>query len=107
MATLHFIEMCSKVDLFFMISGNFYLCLLAMRVVKEINDKACKITVFSWNGKFLIKLEQGMFEQTYKVSELDVFEQQFDEILNKTFMDEALKRFEGMEKSLGKSISAL
>ena len=63
--------------------------------------------MFSWNGKFLIKLEQGMFEQTYKVSELDVFEQQFDEILNKTFMDEALKRFEGMEKSLGKSISAL
>ena len=43
MATLHFIEMCSKVDLFFMISGNFYLCLLAMRVVKEINDKACKL----------------------------------------------------------------
>ena len=99
--------MCSKVALFFMISGNFYLCLLVMRVVKEINDRACKITVFSWNGKYLIKLEQGMFEQTYKVSEFDVLEQEIDEILTDTFIDEALKRFEEMAKSLGKSISAL
>lgn len=78
-----------------------------MRVVKEINDKACKITVFSWNGKFLIKLEQGMLEQTYKVSELDVLEQEIDNILNQTFIDEALRRFEDMAKSLGKSISTL
>ncbi len=78
-----------------------------MRVVKEINDRACKITVFSWNGKYLIKLEQGMFEQTYKVSEFDVLEQEIDDILTDTFIDEALKRFEEMAKSLGKSISAL
>ena len=55
----------------------------------------------------MIKLEQGMFEQTYKVSEFDVLEQEIDEILTDTFIDEALIRFEEMAKSLGKSISAL
>ena len=45
-----------------------------MRVVKEIPHSACKITVFSWNQKYLIKLEQGDFEQTFKVSEFDVLE---------------------------------
>ncbi len=75
-----------------------------MRVVKEIQNSKCKITVFSWNGKFLIKLENGGFEQTYKVSELDVLEQELDEILNETFITEAIERFDDMAKSLRKAI---
>lgn len=71
-----------------------------MRVVKEIPNPNCKITVFSWNQKYLIKLESGPFEQTYKVSELDVLEQELDEILNEKFIAEALKRFSGMQDSL-------
>ena len=71
-----------------------------MRVVKEIFDKPCKVTVFSWNGKFLIKLEYGPFEQTFKVSELDVFEEELDDILNEDFLKEAMNRFEDMGKSL-------
>ena len=63
-----------------------------MRVVKEIPNSNCKITVFSWNGKFLIKLENGGFEQTFKVSELDVLEQELDEILNETFITEGWRR---------------
>ena len=43
-----------------------------MRVVAEIPHSSCKITIFSWNGKYLIKFEQGPLEQTYKIRELDV-----------------------------------
>tara|TARA_A100000171_G_C2131791_1_gene147250 strand:+ start:471 stop:701 length:231 start_codon:yes stop_codon:yes gene_type:complete len=75
-----------------------------VRVVKEISNSKCKITVFSWNGKFLIKLENGGFEQTFKVSELDVLEQELDEILNETFISEAIERFDDMAKSLRKAI---
>ncbi|WP_339695734.1 hypothetical protein [uncultured Roseivirga sp.] len=75
-----------------------------MRVVKEIPNSNCKITVFSWNGKFLIKLENGGFEQTFKVSELDVLEQELDEILNETFITEAIERFDDMAKSLRKAM---
>lgn len=75
-----------------------------MRVVKEIPNSRCKITIYSWNGKFLIKLEDGSFEQTFKVSELDVLEQELDEILNETFINEAIDRFGDMAKSLRKAI---
>lgn len=73
---------------------------LNMRVVKEYFDKPCKVTVFSWNGKFIIKLESGPFEQTFKVSELDYLEEEIDEILNETFLDEAMERFQQMGMSL-------
>jgi hypothetical protein len=46
-----------------------------MRVVKELSVGSIRITVFSWNNKYLIKYEQGMVEQTYKVSELDILEE--------------------------------
>ena len=71
-----------------------------MRIVKEITGRPCKITVFSWNGKYLIKLESGPFEQTFKVSEMDVIEEELDDILSDTFLNEALKRFDDMSQSL-------
>ncbi len=72
-----------------------------MRVVAEIPHHACKITVFSWNSKYIIKLEQGPLEQTYKISELDVAgEEDIKNILQGKFMEEALIRFKEMEQSL-------
>lgn len=75
-----------------------------MRIVKEIPNPQCKITVFSWNQKYLIKLEAGPFEQTFKVSELDILEQELEEILNPEFITAALKRFDDMRVSLQKSM---
>lgn len=71
-----------------------------MRVVKEITGKPYKITVFSWNGKYLIKLEDGPFEQTFKVSEFDFLEEELDDILNDVFLDAATARFKDMAQSL-------
>ena len=71
-----------------------------MRVVKEYLDKPCKVTVFSWNGKYIIKLEEGPFEQTYKVSEFDIIEEEIDDILNDNFLKEAMLRFKEMGGSL-------
>ncbi|KYG75758.1 MULTISPECIES: hypothetical protein [Roseivirga] len=71
-----------------------------MRVVKEYLDKPCKVTVFSWNGKYIIKLEEGPFEQTFKVSELDVLEEELEDILNENFLNQALDRFKEMGSSL-------
>lgn len=76
-----------------------------MRVVKEYFDKPCKVTVFSWNGKYIIKLEQGPFEQTFKVSELDILESELDEILNQDFLIDALERFRQMGDSLKSALN--
>lgn len=76
-----------------------------MRIVKEYPNKACKVTVFSWNGKYIIKLEAGPFEQTFKISELDIIEAELDDILNDSFMKEAMERFKTMGDSLRVAIN--
>ncbi|MDQ4141800.1 MAG: hypothetical protein M3142_14925, partial [Bacteroidota bacterium] len=66
-----------------------------MRVVAEIPHASVKITVFSWNGKYLIKLERGPYEQTYKISEMDVLggDEALKQILDNTFINEAVALF--------------
>ena len=72
-----------------------------MRVVKEFQRPECKITIFQWNGKYLIKLEKGLIEQTYKIPELDLTsETELEAILSDRFMQKAEKRFTEMMQDL-------
>ncbi len=43
-----------------------------MRVVAEIPHHRFKITVFSWNGKYILRIGIDAFEQTFKVKEDDI-----------------------------------
>lgn len=72
-----------------------------MRVVGEIPHPECKITIFAWNNRYLIKLEQGLLEQTFKVNEYDVTsEAELYRIVDEAFLAEAMQRFAGMGESL-------
>ena len=72
-----------------------------MRVVGEIPHSECKITVFAWNNRYLIKLEQGLLEQTFKVNEYDVSgEAELYKIVDEPFIQEAIRRFAAMKLSL-------
>ncbi|MDH5368197.1 MAG: hypothetical protein OEW67_14515 [Cyclobacteriaceae bacterium] len=72
-----------------------------MRIVKEIPHPNCKITVFSWNDKYIIKFEKGRLEQTYKISELDVLEEaDLNRFLESSFINNVLKRFDEMTSDL-------
>jgi len=72
-----------------------------MRVVSEIPHPEVKITIFSWNGKYLIKLEKGPLEQTYKVSEMDVLDEaDLSKMLDDTFLAKVLNRFAEMGQDL-------
>ena len=66
-----------------------------MRVIAELPHPECKITIFSMNQKFIIKLEKGVFEQVYKISELDVTDELIGvfKILDDQFMKNASDRF--------------
>jgi hypothetical protein len=76
-----------------------------MRVVKEIPYQQFKITIFHWNNRYLIKLESGSFEQTFKISELDVLsEAEMLALLDETFLKEAVTRFDEMANSLHTAI---
>ncbi|MFN6947307.1 MAG: hypothetical protein ACK4ND_20380 [Cytophagaceae bacterium] len=80
-----------------------------MRVIEEIPHSEFKITVYSWNGKYIIKFEKGMYEQTYKVSEMDVIG---DEDIRKLIQDEEfmksiMSRFKDMNGSLNGALNKL
>jgi hypothetical protein len=77
-----------------------------MRVVGEIPHAKCKVTIFSWNNRYLIKLELGMFEQTFKIDQYDVAsEQELFKMIDESFIEEGLKRFDNMGQSLQQALS--
>lgn len=79
-----------------------------MRIIGEIPHPDCKITLFSWNNRYLIKIEQGLLEQTFKVDQFELTgEQDLISMVNEPFIAEALMRFKSMEKSLWEAMNAL
>lgn len=72
-----------------------------MRVVNEFSKNGIKITLFSWNNKYLLKFEQGLVEQTFKVSEIDLSDESDLEVLwTDSFLATVQKRFDEMHQSL-------
>ena len=43
-----------------------------MRLLKDIPHERYKIQLFNYNAKYIVKVELGQFEQSYKIGELDV-----------------------------------
>ena len=79
-----------------------------MRVVGEIPHPDCKITLFAWNNRYLIKFEQGFLEQTFKIHEYDVTsEAELKELIDESFIRETLNRFEAMGASLRNRLNAI
>lgn len=73
-----------------------------MRVVAELPHPDCKITIFNMNQKYIVKLEQGPLEQSYKISELDLTGGGINdvfEIVDDTFIQEVLQHFQLMRNS--------
>jgi hypothetical protein len=72
-----------------------------MRVIHEHSLQGCRITLFSWNNRYLIKLEQGLLEQTFKVDQTDLEnEEQLIGLMDAEFVQQAVKRFQDMGQSL-------
>lgn len=69
-----------------------------MRVVAELPRPDCKITIFSMNGKYIIKFEKGSFEQTYKLAEMDLLNglDGVFQLLDEEFIGTVVARFDHM-----------
>jgi len=78
-----------------------------MRIVKEIPLGNSKATIFSWNGKYLLKFESGGYEQTYKISEMDMTgDDDIVKLLSDTeFMNLVTERFKTMHKDFADAIN--
>lgn len=79
-----------------------------MRIIGEIANASCKITLYHWNNRYLIKLERDYLEQTFKVNQFDVSsENDLIKMMDERFISEALNRFDSMEQSLGRALQNL
>jgi hypothetical protein len=65
-----------------------------MHFIKRIEHPDCQISLFSWNGKYIVKFEANQLEQTFKISQIDVSsENEVEEVVNQQFVDSVMKRF--------------
>lgn len=72
-----------------------------MKTIADIHHQKCRITVFLWNQKYLVKLEQESLEQTFKINQFDVAsEDELKKMINDDFIESALKRFDSMRDDL-------
>lgn len=79
-----------------------------MRIIGEIPHPDCRITLFQWNNRYIVKLEKDRFEQTFKIDQFDLSsENDLHTLVNEEFIREAMIRFEAMEHSLQKPLENL
>ena len=72
-----------------------------MRVVREETRGEIRVSIFSWNSKYIFKYELGPMEQTFKVSETDILEEsELESFLDGEFLEEVKQRFEEMGAAL-------
>jgi hypothetical protein len=65
-----------------------------MRTLAEIPHHTFRISVFSYNAKFIVKIELGQFEQVYKISEMDVMGlEEVKNMLTPEFYENCMERF--------------
>ncbi|MFD0793868.1 hypothetical protein ACFQZX_09575 [Mucilaginibacter litoreus] len=69
-----------------------------MRVVAELPHPDFKITIMSMNQKFIVKMEQGTLEQTFKIPEMDLTDgvNSVFELLDEEFLAKVSARFKEM-----------
>lgn len=81
---------------FFVCTKVFLLFLLAdyMRLLKEVPHSRYKIQIHQYNGKYIVKIELGQFEQTYKIGETDVSGlEEVENMITEELLNNAIKRF--------------
>ena len=75
-----------------------------MRIIAELPHPDFKITVFQWNNRYLIKIEQGHLEQTYKIEQFELDESDIKKFLDQAFLTQVTERFTEMHKSLSDAL---
>lgn len=76
-----------------------------MRVIAMIPHHTFKISVFSYNSKYIVKIEWGQFEQSFKISEMDVNSDinEIRKMVSEVFLENTMRRFIAMREDWSKS----
>jgi len=71
-----------------------------MRIIAELPHPEFKISILNMNQKFIVKIERGTLEQSYKIPEMDLTDgvNSVFEILDDAFLKAVAERFVQMGK---------
>jgi len=71
-----------------------------MRIIAELPHPDFKISILNMNQKYIVKIEQGAYEQTYKIADADLTDgvNSVFEILDEEFLKTVSARFLEMRK---------
>lgn len=79
-----------------------------MRQLEDIPHHTFKVAIHSYNNKFIVKIELGQFEQSYKINELDVAGlPEVKKMLTEEFYTNCMKRFLTMREDWENSFKNL
>lgn len=68
-----------------------------MRIIETIPHPQLRISIFSMNGKYLVKIEAGPYEQVYKVDQMELEGlNELKERINDNFLEEVATVFRKM-----------
>ena len=68
-----------------------------MRYIKDIVNTRYKISLYQWNNKYIVKIESGMYEQTYKIDEYEVSNtEEIEKCIDEVFISSVTERFKLM-----------
>ena len=77
-----------------------------MRLVKDIPHEKYKIQLFQYNGKYILKIELGQFEQTYKIGDTDVYGvEDVEKMITPQLLKNSLNRFVEMIADWGEAFT--
>lgn len=69
-----------------------------MRFVQDIPNSQFRIGLYAWNAKYIVKIEAGPYEQTYKISEMDITDPDaVPTMLDAEFLNRVAQRFQEMD----------
>jgi len=76
-----------------------------MRIIAELPHPDFKISILNMNSKFIVKIEQGNLEQSYKIPEIDLLEgvNSVFELLDEAFLKTVSIRFTEMRKDFNET----
>ncbi len=77
-----------------------------MRYLRDIPNPVHKISLYQWNGKYIIKFEAGgQYEQIYKLDETEVAsESEIDAIVDHLLLNQVQERFKSMHADFTASL---
>ncbi len=76
-----------------------------MRIIAELPHPDFKISILNMNNKFIVKIEQGNLEQSYKIAEADLLDgvNSVFELMDEAFLKTVSGRFAEMRNDFKES----